>query len=164
MIMMKILTVSQKLILQNLNNKKGNQQIMKKIIAFLMAFTMCVGFTSCGESSTERSEEEVTTETTTKEATKATTEPTTESLDLIAFYNNLKNLYYNSEKWLSVSENQITYTMPTDETISSFTPEELEISIAIGRKFMDFLEKHESELIIDTKEGVSYNTITARKK
>lgn len=28
---------------------------MKKIIAFLMAFTMCVGFTSCGESSADSS-------------------------------------------------------------------------------------------------------------
>lgn len=137
---------------------------MNKLIAFLMAFTMCVGFSSCGESSTEKFEEEVTTEATTKETAKATTEPITESLDLIAFYNSLKDNYSNLEKWLSVSEKQITYTMPTDDTISSFTPEELEISIEIGQKFMNFLEKHESELIIDTKEGVSYNTITARKK
>lgn len=137
---------------------------MNKLIAFLMAFTMCVGFSSCGESSTEKFEEEVTTEATTKETAKATTEPTTESLNLIAFYNSLKDNYSNLEKWISVSEKQITYTMPTDDTISSFTPEELEISIKIGQKFMNFLEKHESELIIDTKEGVSYNTITARKK
>ena len=35
--------------------------MIKKIIAFLMAFTMCVGFFSCGESSNDKSDDEATT-------------------------------------------------------------------------------------------------------
>ena len=137
-----------------------------------MAFTMCVGFSSCGSEENDsktadiqnKSSVEEITETTIKETEKATTEPATENQELIVFYNSLKKEYSNLDKFLSASENQLTYSMPTEETMSSFTQEELLASVEIGQKFMDFLGEHETELIIDTKQGVSYNTIIARKK
>lgn len=121
--------------------------MMKKIIAFLMAFTMCVGFSSCGESSTDKSNKEVTTE-----------ESTVKGVDFIEFYNNLEDKYAETFTdgqfyvFLKANESYLGFVMLSKELTDSFSLDELDAYSAIVDEVLQFMSENEQVLNSSTDE------------
>ena len=118
---------------------------MKKIIVFLMAAIMCVGFFSCRESSVDKSKKEVATEAT-----------TVKEVDLQAFYISLRTKYkttLDNSCWKFDSlvfyngQSTIGFTMLTENTIGEFTVDEANTYFDMIDEITDFIDKNQQALI-----------------
>ena len=129
--------------------KKG-KNIMKKIIVFLMAAIMCVGFFSCGESSVDKFKKEVATEAT-----------TVKEVDFEALYNSIKTKYkttFDNSFWKFDSlvyhegKSDIRFVMLTQDSMYEFTVDELNAYADMIEEITDFTDENQQVLVGTIKE------------